>query len=84
VATRATRSLSREERDLLARSIQSGRFEDLEDFEDFAVRQAISLLLLEELQQMRAARGPKRLSAARIEREIRRVRRDLARKYGIA
>lgn len=84
MAARASRHLSREDKELVERSIRAGRFEDLDDFEEFAVRQAISLLLLEELQELRAARGGKRLSAARIQREIRRVRRELAREYGIA
>lgn len=84
MAARAIRHLSREERELVERSIQSGRFRDLEEFEEFAVRQAVALLLLAELRQLREARGGKRVSPARIQREIRKTRRALAREYGVA
>lgn len=84
VAARANRNLSPEGRELVRRSIRAGRFRDVEEFEDFAVRQAVALLLVEEMRRLRVARKGKRPTAARIEREIRRARRELAREYGIA
>ena len=84
MAARAIRQLSWEDRDRVERSIKSGRFRDLDEFEDFAVRQAVSLLVLEELRQLREARGGKKVSPARVQREIRRARRALAKEYGVA
>jgi hypothetical protein len=83
MAARVHRYLSPDERDLVERSIKSGRFRDLEEFEQFAARQAVALLLLDELRQLRQSRGGKRLTPARVQREIRAVRLRLAKEYGI-
>ena len=84
MAVRVHHHLSRDEKELVERSIKSGRFRDLEEFEQFATRQAVALLLLDELRQLRRSRGGKRLTPARVQREIRAVRRRLAKAYGIA
>jgi hypothetical protein len=84
MAARAAGSLSPAVREVVGRSIKAGRFRDFDEFQDFAIRQAASLLLLEEIRKARARRGGKRMTQAEILREVKRVRREVARQYGVA
>jgi len=84
MAARAPSPLSPAVREVVGRSIKAGRFRDFDEFQDFAIRQAASLLRLEELQQARAKRGGKRMTKAQILREVKRVRHKVARQYGVA
>ena len=79
MVTRAARNLSRDQRALIDAAIAGGTFRDLEEFEDFAVRQAVAHLRLRKLQEG-ARKHPH--TPAEILREARAVRRSVAKKYG--
>jgi hypothetical protein len=78
MAARATGHLSREQRALIEEAISNGDFRNFEDFEDFALRQAVSQLSLRKLQDESRRR---RHSPQRILEEARAVRRAVAKKY---
>ena len=80
----ASRRLTPDDREVVARSIKAGRFRDFDDFQARALKQAVARLLLVELRQLRDESGVKRLTPAEILREVRKVRHEVARSYGIA
>jgi hypothetical protein len=78
----ALRHLTPEGRALLKRRIESGQFRSELEFEEFAIRAAISRMQWDELRRLRADKPPPRYSDEQILREVRKVRRAVARKHG--
>ena len=78
MVSRATRNLSREQREMIEEAISEGRFRNMEEFEERAVQQAVAALRLRKLQQA-ASRRPH--SPSEILREARAVRRAVAKRY---
>lgn len=72
-----------DERALVARLISNGLFKDEKDFEEFAVRRAVAQFQLEELWDLQKVRPPLKLTMAEIVKEVRKVRRAVARKHSM-